>query len=99
MDQSRGSSGSNAIVNFQRLLKELDAVIHVKKGLIEVAGGYVRMRCDQKGLSLVDFAELMQHATSKAETYHVRDEQQTRPATQTSQPVKRSMVTTQHTPQ
>ena len=64
MDQSRSGSGNNAFLISNRLLRELDAVIHVRKGLIEISGGYVKMKLDPRGLSIVDFAELMQHAST-----------------------------------
>ena len=45
--------------------------LHVRKGIIEIpgGGGYVKMRSEKRGLSIVDFAELMQHATASVETY------------------------------
>ena len=61
--------GSTPLLLSNRLLKALDAVLHVRKGMTEVPGGCVKMRSDKRGLSIVDFAELMQHATASAETY------------------------------
>ena len=77
--------GSTPLLISNRLLKEIDAVIHVRKGLIEVAGSYVQMRFDQKGLSIVDFAELLQHTTAEAHhatTAHAKTDR-SRPQQQT----------------
>ena len=60
--------GATPLLISNRLLRELDAIIHVRRGLIEISGAYVQMRVDSKGLSVVDFAELMQHATATADT-------------------------------
>ena len=63
-------NGSTPLLISNRLLRELDAIIHVRKGQIQVPGGVVQMRCDQRGLSIVDFAELMQHVTAPAAAVH-----------------------------
>ena len=60
--------GATPLLISKRFLRELDAIIHVRRGLIEISGAYVQMRVDSKGLSVVDFAELMQHATATADT-------------------------------
>ena len=64
-------NGSIPLLISNRLLRELDAIIHVRKGQIQAPGGVVQMRCDQRGLSIVDFAELMQHVTAPTAAVHL----------------------------
>ena len=58
--------GSTPLLISNRLLRELDAIIHVKRGLLQVGDKMIPTRFDDRGLSLVDLAELLSHPSDAA---------------------------------
>ena len=52
--------GNTPLLVSNRLLRELDAIIHVRKGYLQLPDRIVPMRLDERGLSIVDLSVLMQ---------------------------------------
>ncbi|CAE7832309.1 unnamed protein product [Symbiodinium sp. CCMP2592] len=51
--------GDTPLLISNRLLYDVDAVVHVRKGVLEVGGRTVELRRDERGLSLVDLTQLL----------------------------------------
>ena len=63
--------GDTPLLVSNRLLRELDAVVHVKRGFLQLPDRVVPMRLDGRGLSIIDLSILLQ---SPGETcYQVAD--------------------------
>ena len=71
--------GNTPLLISNKLLRELDAVIHVRQGFLQIGEAKVPTRLDGRGLSLVDFAVLLScDASHSCLMTHNSDE---RPAT------------------
>ena len=57
--------GDTPLLISNRLLHELDAVIHVRKGYIQLPDRWVPLRKDAKGLSVVDLSALLRRVTAE----------------------------------
>ena len=70
--------GQTPLLISNKLLRELDAVIHVRKGMVQVGQVWVPTRFDERGLSLVDFASLLTCPTEQScmTTAHVTASEQ-----------------------
>ena len=58
--------GHTPLLISNKLLREMDAVIHVRKGFVQVGQVWVPTRFDERGLSLVDLASLLQCTPEQA---------------------------------
>ena len=59
--------GNTPLLISNRLLKDMDAVIYVRQGILELKGGKeIKLRNDEKGLSLVDMSSLLSVPTDAA---------------------------------
>ena len=62
--------GNTPLLISNRLLRDLNAVIYVRKGYVTLGDGSssIQMRMDERGLSIVDLAELLRAPGSRSQT-------------------------------